>query len=177
MRAKAFTLVEIMVSMVVLTLLVIIVGGIVSTASTITTLGNKRMDADSQVRPVFDRMASDFAQMVKRTDVDYYVKGPLDRKRGRMPYKALMITWHFFAIPPATIRQPALRVHFRCWPTALITTILLLLTTEWNDLEKVWSGTVFRQQTSPLSLESRLSPIIGRRPPITLRPIQIQIMN
>ena len=76
MRAKAFTLVEIMVSMVVLTLLVIIVGGIVSTASTITTLGNKRMDADSQVRPVFDRMASDFAQMVKRTDVDYYVKGP-----------------------------------------------------------------------------------------------------
>ena len=38
------------------------------------TLGHKRMDADSQAREVLDRMAIDFAQMVKRSDVDYYVK-------------------------------------------------------------------------------------------------------
>src|SRR5207249_2617569 len=44
-----------------------------STAS-ITTLGHKQMDADSQARQVLDRMAIDFAQMVKRSDVDYYVK-------------------------------------------------------------------------------------------------------
>src|SRR5438094_10521683 len=82
MRSKAFTLIEIMVSVVVLTILVIVVSRIVSSASTITTLGNKRLDVDSQIRPVFDRMAVDLAQMIKRTDVDYYVKGPLDLEAG-----------------------------------------------------------------------------------------------
>ena len=33
------------------------------------------MDADSQARQVLDRMAIDFDQMVKRTDVDYYRQG------------------------------------------------------------------------------------------------------
>jgi hypothetical protein len=38
------------------------------------TLGNKRMDADSQARQLLDRMANDFDQMLKRSDVSYYVK-------------------------------------------------------------------------------------------------------
>ena len=38
------------------------------------TLGNKRMDADSQARQLLDRMAIDFEQMLKRTDVSYFVK-------------------------------------------------------------------------------------------------------
>ena len=46
-----------------------------SSASTITTLANKRMDTDSQVRLVLDRMALDFAQMIRRSDVDSYLKG------------------------------------------------------------------------------------------------------
>jgi hypothetical protein len=33
------------------------------------------MDADSQARQLLDRMAIDFAQMVKRSDVDYFAKG------------------------------------------------------------------------------------------------------
>jgi hypothetical protein len=32
------------------------------------------MDSDSQARQLLDRMAIDFAQMVKRSDVDYYLK-------------------------------------------------------------------------------------------------------
>ena len=32
------------------------------------------MEADSQVRPVLDRMAIDFAQMIRRPDLDCYVK-------------------------------------------------------------------------------------------------------
>ena len=40
------------------------------------------MDADSQVRPVLDRMTIDFSQMVKRSDVDYYVKSNLDPEVG-----------------------------------------------------------------------------------------------
>jgi hypothetical protein len=36
----------------------------------------KHIDTDTQGRAVLDRIALDFAQMVKRTDVDYFVKGP-----------------------------------------------------------------------------------------------------
>jgi len=85
MRLGAFTLLEIMVSVIILTLLVVVLGRIVSSASAIATLGNKRMDIDSQVRPLLDRMAVDFAQMIKRTDVDYYVKGPLDLETASTP--------------------------------------------------------------------------------------------
>ena len=43
-------------------------------AGTTMTLGNKRMDADSQARQLLDRMANDFDQMLKRSDISYYVK-------------------------------------------------------------------------------------------------------
>src|SRR5438270_5562407 len=72
--ATGFTLVELLVSMGVLVLLVFLASQLVNSAATITTLGHKRMDADSEARQVLDRMAIDFAQMVKRTDVDYYLK-------------------------------------------------------------------------------------------------------
>ena len=58
----------------VLALLVFLLTQLLNSATIVTILGHKRMDADSQARMVFDRMAVDFAQMVKRTDVDYYVK-------------------------------------------------------------------------------------------------------
>ena len=35
------------------------------------------MDADSQARQLLDRIAIDFAQMVKRSDVDFLAKGTL----------------------------------------------------------------------------------------------------
>jgi type II secretory pathway pseudopilin PulG len=71
---RAFTLVEMLVSIVALTAFVLIVTRLVNSASTITTIGNKHMGADSQARSLLDRMAVDFAQMVKRSDVDYYLK-------------------------------------------------------------------------------------------------------
>jgi hypothetical protein len=39
-------------------------------------LGHKQMDTDSEARQLLDRMALDLAQMVKRSDVDYYLKAP-----------------------------------------------------------------------------------------------------
>ena len=75
-----FTLVELLVAMAVLALLVLFVTSLVNSAATITTLGNKRMDADSQARQLFDRMAVDFAQMVKRDDVDFFAKGTVAPK-------------------------------------------------------------------------------------------------
>src|SRR5437762_14198100 len=72
--SRGFTLVELLVSLGVLSLLVLFVTSLVNSAATISTLGHKRMDADSQARQLLDRMAVDFAQMVKRSDVDYYLK-------------------------------------------------------------------------------------------------------
>jgi hypothetical protein len=67
--------VELLVSMGVLVLLVLLATSLVNSAATITTLGHKRMDADSQARQLLDRMAVDFAQMVKRNDLDFFAKG------------------------------------------------------------------------------------------------------
>jgi prepilin-type N-terminal cleavage/methylation domain-containing protein len=78
---NAFTLAELLVSIAILVLLVLLVTKMVNSASTLTTRGNKRMDTDSQARLVLDRMAVDFAQMIKRADVDTYVKG-LDPETG-----------------------------------------------------------------------------------------------
>ena len=58
----------------VLVLLVLLLSQLINSAASIATLGNKRMDADSQARPLLERMALDFAQIVKRNDVSYYLK-------------------------------------------------------------------------------------------------------
>jgi len=73
-HSRGFTLAELLVSVGVLVLLVLLATQLLNSAATITTLGHKQMDADSQARQLLDRMAIDFAQMVKRSDVDYYVK-------------------------------------------------------------------------------------------------------
>lgn len=70
----AFTLVEVLVSVGVLALLVLFATQLLNNAASVTTLAGKQMDADSQTRALLDRMAIDFAQMVKRSDVDYYIK-------------------------------------------------------------------------------------------------------
>src|SRR5439155_19066651 len=72
-RFSAFTLVELSVSMGVLVLLVLLFTQFLNSAATVTILGYKKMDADSQARQLLDRMTIDFAQMVKRSDVDYYL--------------------------------------------------------------------------------------------------------
>jgi len=69
-----FTLAELLISVGVLVLLVLLASELLKSAATVTVLGHKQMDADTQARQLLDRMAVDFAQMVKRSDVDYYVK-------------------------------------------------------------------------------------------------------
>ena len=75
-RRAGFTLAELLVSVFVLLIIVCLVAQLMTSATTITRPGSKRMNTDTQARVVFDRMALDFAQMLKRTDVDYYLKGP-----------------------------------------------------------------------------------------------------
>jgi prepilin-type N-terminal cleavage/methylation domain-containing protein len=71
---RAFTLTEMLIAVTVLTLLIVLFAQLFNNASTITTLGTKRIDADSSARPLLDRMGVDFSQMVKRSDVSYFVK-------------------------------------------------------------------------------------------------------
>jgi hypothetical protein len=65
---------ELLVSVGVLVLLILLATQLLNSAATIMTLGHRQMDADSQARELFDRMAIDVAQMVRRSDVDYYLK-------------------------------------------------------------------------------------------------------
>jgi hypothetical protein len=76
-RHAAFTLVELLVTVGVLVLLVLLFTQLLNCAASITTLGHKQMDADSQARQLLDRMAIDFAQLVKRSDVDFFGKGTI----------------------------------------------------------------------------------------------------
>jgi hypothetical protein len=71
---SGFTLAELLVAVGVLVLLVLLVSQLLNSAATIMTLGHRQMNADSQARELFDRIAIDFAQIVLRADVDYYLK-------------------------------------------------------------------------------------------------------
>jgi type II secretory pathway component PulJ len=73
-KRSAFTLAEILVSVAVLALLVVLVSQLMNSAVAITTIGNKRLDSDNQARPILDRMAQDISQIIKRSDLDYYLK-------------------------------------------------------------------------------------------------------
>jgi len=74
-RNAAFTLTELLISIAVLVGLVLLFSRLFVSASTITTSGNKRMETDGQIRPLFERMAADLAQMAKRSDLDFFGKG------------------------------------------------------------------------------------------------------
>jgi hypothetical protein len=63
-----------LVAISVLALLVLMVTQLINNAASVTSLGHKRMDADSQTRSLFERIALDFANIVKRSDVSYYLK-------------------------------------------------------------------------------------------------------
>jgi hypothetical protein len=73
--SSAFTLAELLVSISVLVLMVLLISRLVAAATNTISVGQKHVDTDSQIRPLFDRMATDFAQMLKRSDVDFYGKG------------------------------------------------------------------------------------------------------
>ncbi len=73
-RSNGFTLAELLVSVFVLVLIIFMVTQLMTSATAITRTGHKHISTDTQARVVLDRMALDFAQMLNRTDVDYYVK-------------------------------------------------------------------------------------------------------
>ena len=71
---SAFTLAELLVAISALSLLVLLLTQLMNHTAAVVTLGHKKIDADSQARPIFERMALDFAHLIKRSDVSYYLK-------------------------------------------------------------------------------------------------------
>jgi prepilin-type N-terminal cleavage/methylation domain-containing protein len=74
--SRGFTLAELLVSVFVVAIIILMATQLMTSSTAITRTGNKHIDTDTQARAVLDRMTLDLAQMLKRTDVDYYVKGP-----------------------------------------------------------------------------------------------------
>ena len=68
---NAFTILELLVSMAVLAMLLVLVTKMIDGASATINRSGKHMDADTESRLLFNRMAGDIARALKRTDVDY----------------------------------------------------------------------------------------------------------
>ena len=66
---------ELLVAMTVLILLVGMIAQLTSGMSSIIGRGQAHIDTDGQARALLDRMAIDFQAIIKRPDVDYYLKG------------------------------------------------------------------------------------------------------
>src|SRR5438876_4478785 len=74
--SAAFTLIEVMVSIAILVFMVALFAQVISHATAITRVDSRHVDTDTQARAVLDRFAADVSRMLKRTDLDYYVKQP-----------------------------------------------------------------------------------------------------
>jgi prepilin-type N-terminal cleavage/methylation domain-containing protein len=80
--SHAFTLIELLISLAVTALIILMVAQLMNSTTAVARTGNKHIDTDTQARAVLDRMALDFGRMLKRTDVDYYIKQPTTKYHG-----------------------------------------------------------------------------------------------
>ena len=133
----------------VLVLLVFLFTQLLNSAATIMTLGNKGMDADSQARQLLDRMAIDFDQMLKRTDVSYYVKALGNTEAGNDQ------TAFFSAVPgyyplgsTSTQQSPVSLVAYRVNSNPA--------SRSYNKLERLGKGLVW----NGVSTDPSLAPIV-----------------
>jgi prepilin-type N-terminal cleavage/methylation domain-containing protein len=69
--SHGFTLVELLVSIAVLSLIVLMVSQMVNNAASIVSNSGKHMDMDTEARVTFNRLEIELASMVKRPEVDY----------------------------------------------------------------------------------------------------------
>jgi hypothetical protein len=164
----AFTLAELLVTVSVLALLVLLFTQLLNSAATITTLGHKQMDADSQARQLLDRMAIDFAQMVKRNDVDFFAKGTAAPKTvgGAMPGNDRIAFYSTVPgyYPPSGSQSPvsvvAYRINSLSGATAFNKMERLAIGLVWNAVSPTDAPVVFL----PLTIGPSLTSVTGTWP-------------
>jgi type II secretory pathway component PulJ len=118
-RGAGFTLAELLVSVAVLIALVLLFSRLFVSAAAITASGGKRMEIDAQVRPLFERLAADFAQMPKRPDLDFFGKGTAapNSAGGTMPgndqiaFYSMVPGYHASSGSPGPISLIAYRIN------------------------------------------------------------------
>lgn len=144
-----------LVAISVMVLLVFLVTQLINNAASVTTLGNKRMDADSQVRPLFERMALDFAQLIKRSDVSYYIKTAGTPMTGNDLAGFYSAVEGYYPTTPSPVSVVAYRVNSD--PSSSVA---------YNCLERMgkdWIGMVRPRPVYQLSFFRSLFTALGRR--------------
>ena len=162
-RSRAFTLAELVVTVGVLALLVFLSAQLFKSAATVTTLGHKQMDADAQARQLLDRMAIDFAQMVKRSDVDYYLKSSAASPLRRVLQPGNDQIAFYSAVPgyyPSTVGQsPVSLVAYRVYnPTPTPNPCA-----DCNKLQRLGKGLVWSASQRQTLLSSSCQYLLLRR--------------
>lgn len=77
-----FSIGEWLAAMAILTLLITLATELCNHARRVALLENQHLDADAQARAVLDRMSIDFAHLVARRDVDYWLKDKANPQPG-----------------------------------------------------------------------------------------------
>lgn len=155
--AGGFTLAELLVSVGILVMLVLLFTQLLNSAATITTLAHKQMDGDSRGRQLLDQMAIDFAQMIKRSDVDYYLKSPVNPQTGgndQMAFYTAVPGYYSTSPSPAptyTTKSPISLVSYRVnsdtASPSYNRTERLGKGLAWNGFSSLWKPVVFLPQT------------------------------
>jgi hypothetical protein len=155
-RVAAFTLAELLVTVGVLVLLVLLFTQLLNSSATITALGHKQMDADSQAREVLDRMAIDLAQMTKRSDLDYYLKSSSTPQSGNDQLAFYTAVPGYYATVPAptpsyTGKSPLSVVSYRINSDSSSASYNRMERMgkglAWNGVSSDWTPIVFLPQT------------------------------
>jgi type II secretory pathway pseudopilin PulG len=160
-RFRGFTLAELLVTFGVLVLLVLLFTSLLNSAANITTLGQKQMDSDSRARQLLDQMAIDFAQMIKRSDIDYYVKSPSNPQTGgndQIAFYTAVPGYYATSPSPAptyTTKSPISLVSYRIYTPAPSPSPCpdcnkmqrMGKGLAWNGFSAAWNPVVFLPQT------------------------------
>jgi len=140
-RIGGFTLAELLVSVGVLVVVIFLASQLFKSAATVTTLGHKQMDVDSQARQLLDRMAIDFAQMIKRSDVTYYLKGGTGGSQtGNDQIAFYSATPGYYSTTTSTTQSPVSLVAYRVNPSSG--------NSAYNKLERLGKGLLWNGVSS-----------------------------
>jgi hypothetical protein len=140
-RIDGFTLAELVVSVGVLVAVVFLVSQLFNSTATVTNLGHKQMDVDSQARQLLDRMAIDFDQMIKRPDVTYYLKGGTGGSQtGNDQIAFYSATPGYYSTTTSTTQSPISLVAYRVNPNST--------NSAYNKLERMGKGLLWNGVSS-----------------------------
>jgi hypothetical protein len=163
---SGFTFAELLISVGVLVLLALLATQLLNSAAIVTGLGHKQMDADSQARQLLDRMAVDFAQMVKRADVDYYLKSPSTPQSSNDQVTFYTALPGYFATSPSpapsytgksSVSLVSYRVNSDSTSASYNRTERLTKGLAWNGVSASWIPVMFLPQTISSNWPSAVS--------------------